>query len=158
MVREKREQGDVMIIWWGVVEEGAETGPSQETVPSSGARETANIGTVSLELLRTCAGYVPSCWEREHLLLLSYPCLTNLGLVGKGWWWRQTTWIFSSQVSRLRKATPKQPHQIQTWSKWWYSEPWAAAILGETPGGTGRDKCVLHKGEMQMIYGQKVDA
>lgn len=83
MVREKREQGNVMIIWWGVIEERAETGPSQ--VPSTGARETGNICTVSLKLVRTWASYVPSVpsrWEWERLLLLSYPSVTTAFRVG----------------------------------------------------------------------------
>lgn len=85
MIREKRGQGNVMIIWWGVVEKGAETGPSQVL---SGARETGNICTVSLELLRTYASYmpsVPSRWEWERLLLLSYPSVTTaFGVGGEG--------------------------------------------------------------------------
>lgn len=31
-----------MVIWWGMVGEGAETDPSQIIVPASGARETGN--------------------------------------------------------------------------------------------------------------------
>lgn len=100
--------------------------------------------------------HVPSvsflCKRCPLLLSISHHCVMRFSREG------QRTWIFSSQVSSLKKATPKPPHlhpQLnQTVKFWTLSCCYSGWDFRRFRGG---DQRILPEGKIQIIYGRKVD-